>query len=301
MTVNPYFRRNIQGEQSLIESLTTEAIKIHGHEMVYIPREAVTEDKIFGEEISKFKDANRIEMYMENAEGFDGESDMTRFGLDIRENCTFIVSRKRFVEVMAHNTTIRDLGRPREGDLVYFDYPNNMFEIKYVEHDNPFYPLGAQHSFKLFCEAFKYTQEEVDTGESDMDDAVKTVADYMKQLGFSGGVSGGNFIEGEEIYVGATSDQQQAYGQVDSWTGLTAGNKYVTVNTVKGRFEIGDVVHGKTSLAQYTILTVADTDTRASNANTQDNEDLDLEANSDNIFDFTERDPFSEGLYGDPT
>ena len=66
-------------------------------------------------------------------------------------------------------------------------------------------------------------------------------------------------------------------------------------------FEIGDVVHGKTSLAQYTILTVADTDTRASNANTQDNEDLDLEANRDNIFDFTERDPFSEGLYGDPT
>ena len=301
MTVNPYFRRNVQGEQSLIESLTTEAIKIHGHEMVYIPREAVTEDKIFGEEISKFKDANRIEMYMENAEGFDGESDMTRFGLDIRENCTFIVSRKRFMEVMSHNTTIRDLGRPREGDLVYFDYPNNMFEIKYVEHDNPFYPLGAQHSFKLFCEAFKYTQEEVDTGESDMDDAVKAVADYMKQLGFSGGVSGGNFIEGEEIYVGATSDQQHAYGQVDSWTVPAAGNKYVTVNTVKGRFEIGDVVHGKTSLAQYTILTVADTDTRASNANTQDNEDLDLEANRDNIFDFTERDPFSEGLYGDPT
>jgi len=300
MTVNPYFRRNVQGEQSLIESLTTEAIKIHGHEMVYIPREAVTEDKILGEEISKFKDANRIEMYMENAEGFDGESDMTRFGLDIRENCTFIVSRKRFMEVMAHNTTIRDLGRPREGDLIYFDYPYNLFEIKYVEHDNPFYPLGARYSFKLFCEAFKYTQEEIDTGESDMDAVVKAVADYTKQLGFSGGVSGGNFIEGEEIYVGATSDQQHAYGNVDKWTvpASAAENKYVTVNMVKGSFEIGDVVRGKTSLAQYTILTVADTDTRTSKASTQDNEALDLEANRDNIFDFTEKDPFSEGGYG---
>ena len=300
MTVNPYFRRNVQGEQNLIESLTIEAIKIHGHEMVYIPRETVSEDKILGEEISKFKDANRIEMYMENAEGFDGESDMTRFGLDIRENCTFIVSRKRFMEVMAHNTTIRDLGRPREGDLVYFDYPTSLFEIKYVEHDNPFYPLGERYSFKLFCESFKYTQEEVDTGESDMDAVVEAVADYTKQLGFSGGVSGGNFIEGEEIYVGTTADRH-AYGNVDSWTVPAAGNKYVTVNTVNGLFEIGDVVHGKTSLAQYTILTVADTDTRASKASTQDNEDLDLEANRDNIFDFTERDPFSEGLYGDPT
>jgi Virus neck protein len=297
MTVNPYFRRNVQGEQSLIESLTTEAIKIHGHEMVYIPRETVSEDKILGEEISKFKDANRIEMYMENAEGFDGESDMTRFGLDIRENCTFVVSRKRFMEVMSHNTTIRDLGRPREGDLIYFDYPYNLFEIKYVEHDNPFYPLGARYSFKLFCEAFKYTQEEIDTGESDMDAVVKATANYTNKLEFSSGVSGGNFIEGEEIYVGATADQQQAYGNVDSWTVPAAGNKYVTVNTVKGPFQIGDVVHGKTSLAQYTILAVSDTDTRASSPNSQDNEAIDLETNRDNIFDFTERDPFSEGNY----
>ena len=213
MTVNPYFRRNVQGEQSLLESLTTEAIKIHGHEMVYIPRETVSEDKILGEEISKFKDANRIEMYMENAEGFDGESDMTRFGLDIRENCTFIVSRKRFNEVMAHNTTIRDLGRPREGDLIYFDYPTNLFEIKFVEHDNPFYPLGARYSFKLFCEAFKYTQEEIDTGETNLDAVVKVVADYTKKLEFSGTANGGDFYVGEEVYVGTTADRH-AYGNI---------------------------------------------------------------------------------------
>ena len=299
MTVNPYFRRNVQGEQSLLESLTTEAIKIHGHEMVYIPRETVSEDKILGEEISKFKDANRIEMYMENAEGFDGESDMTRFGLDIRENCTFIVSRKRFNEVMAHNTTIRDLGRPREGDLIYFDYPTNLFEIKYVEHDNPFYPLGARYSFKLFCESFKYTQEEIDTGETNLDAVVKVVADYTKKLEFSGTANGGDFYVGEEVYVGTTADRH-AYGNVDSWTVPATGNKYMNVNVAKGPFEVGDVVYGVTSTSSYTILAVSDTDTRASSANTQDNEAIDLEANRDNIFDFTEKDPFSEGLYGDP-
>ena len=299
MTVNPYFRRNVQGEQNLIESLTTEAIKIHGHEMVYIPRETVSEDKILGEEISKFKDANRIEMYMENAEGFDGESDMTRFGLDIRENCTFIVSRKRFMEVMAHNTTIRDLGRPREGDLIYFDYPTNLFEIKFVEHDNPFYPLGARYSFKLFCESFKYTQEEIDTGETNLDAVVKVVADYTKKLEFDRTVNGGDFYVGEEVYVGTTADRH-AYGNVDSWTVPATGNKYMNVNVAKGQFEVGDVVYGVTSTSSYTILAVSDTDTRASSANTQDNEAIDLEANRDNIFDFTEKDPFSEGLYGDP-
>lgn len=296
MAVNPYFRRNVQGEQTLLESLTTEAIKIHGHEMVYIPREAVTEDKILGEEVSKFKDANRIEMYMENAEGFDGESDMTRFGLDIRENCTFIVSKRRFLEVMGHNLSIRDLGRPREGDIIYFDYPYNLFEIKYVEHDNPFYPLGQRYSFKLYCESFKYTQEEIDTGESDMDAVVKAVATYKKR--FTLGSGSGTYTVGEEVYAG-TASNPHAVGFVDAYT-VTNDDppvKYLTVNVSKGTFENGDTVIGKTSGASYTITAIVDTDTRTTNANNQDNEALDLEANRDSIFDFTENDPFSEGPF----
>lgn len=297
MAVNPYFRRNNVGEQNLLESLTTEAIKIHGHEMVYIPRETVVDDKILGEEVSKFKDANRIEMYMENAEGFDGESDMTRFGLDIRENCTFIVSKRRFLEVMSHNATIRDLGRPREGDLVYFDYPYNLFEIKYVEHDNPFYPLGQRYSFKLYCEAFKYTQEEIDTGESDMDAAVQAVATYKKRFTIDINSGSGSYVVGEEVYSG-TSDNKHAIGRVDAKFDPT-GNApfYLVVNITKGKFDIGDVVRGSTSTVGYTITAIEDTDTRTTNANIQDNEAIDLEANRDNIFDFTEKDPFSEGQY----
>jgi hypothetical protein len=297
MAVNPYFRRNNVGEQNLLESLTTEAIKIHGHEMVYIPRETVNDDKIFGEEISKFKDANRIEMYMENAEGFDGESDMTRFGLDIRENCTFVVSKRRFLEVMSHNISIRDLGRPREGDLIYFDYPYNLFEIKYVEHDNPFYPLGQRYSFKLYCEAFKYTQEEIDTGESEMDAAVQAVATYKKR--FTLGAGSGTYTVGEEVYAGSSSTPH-AVGRVDAYT-VTSDDppiKYLTVNvTSKTGFDVGDTVVGRTSGASYSVTAITNTDTLTTNASIQDNEALDLEANRDNIFDFTEKDPFSEGLY----
>jgi hypothetical protein len=296
MAVNPYFRRNVTGEQALLESLTTEAIKIHGHEMVYIPRDTVKDDKIFGEEVSRFNDANRIEMYMENAEGFDGESDMTRFGLDIRENCTFIVSKRRFLEVMGHNLSIRDLGRPREGDLIYFDYPYNLFEIKFVEHDNPFYPLGQRYSFKLYCEAFKYTQEEIDTGESDMDSVVQAVATYKKR--FTLGSGSGTYTKGEEVYAGSVSSPH-AVGYVDAYT-VTNDDppiKYLTVNISSGKFEVGDTIVGKTSAASYPITAVTDTNIRTTNAKIQDNEALDLEANRDEIFDFTEKDPFSEGLY----
>ena len=94
MAVNPYFKRTVKNEQELLESLTTEAIKIYGHDMVYLPREKVTEDTILGEEVSEFKDANRIEMYLENSEGYEGDSEMSRFGLDVRESATFVVSRK---------------------------------------------------------------------------------------------------------------------------------------------------------------------------------------------------------------
>jgi len=297
MAVNPYFRRNVKGEQNLLESLTTEAIKIHGHEMVYIPRETVTDDKILGEEVSKFKDANRIEMYTENTEGFDGGTDMTRFGLDIRDNCTFIVSKRRFLEVMSHNTTIRDLGRPREGDLIYFDYPYGLFEIKYVEHENPFYPLGQRYSFKLYCEAFKYTQEEIDTGESDMDDVVKAIAKYQKRLTINISTGSGSYTVGEEVYAGTVTNKH-AIGRVDSKFDPTGtAPYYLVVNVSSGNFEVGDVVTGTTSAVSYTITAVTDTDTRTTNAKIQDNEAIDLEANRDNIFDFTEKDPFSEGQY----
>jgi len=295
MGVNPYFRRNVSGEQNLLESLTTEAIRIHGHEMVYIPREAVTNDKILGEEVSKFKDANRIEMYMENSEGFDGESDMTRFGLDIRANCTFSVSKRRFLEVMGHNETIRDLGRPREGDLIYFDYPFAIFEIKYVEHDNPFYPLGQRYAFKLYCEVFKYTQEQIDTGESDMDAIVSAIATFSKKLVLN---SSSQFTVGEEVYAG-NSATPHAVGYVDKWVATNDNPSvyYITVNVSKGNFEVGDTVIGRTSGASSVITAVTDTNIRVTNANIQDNEALDLEANRDAIFDFTENDPFSEGQY----
>ena len=294
MTVNPYFRRNKKGEQTLIESLTTEAIKIHGHDMVYIPRETVKEDFILGEEVSQFTDANRIEMYMENAEGYEGDSEMSRFGLDVRESATFIVSRKRFMDVMGHHKDIQKNSRPREGDLLYFDYPSSLFEIKFVEHDNPFYPGGELYSFKLSCEAFKYSNEKVETGETRVDSEILTTSDYL--VGITLGTGNGTYTVGEEVYTG-TVENKLAYGRVNLYSAPVGGTKFMRVNKQEGVFKVDDLLIGLVSGASYTIDGVYKTTVRATHEDNQDNEQLEVEENSDNIFDFTETDPFSEGNY----
>ena len=290
MAVNPYFKRTIKNEQELLESLTTEAIKIYGHDMVYLPREKVTEDTIFGEQVSEFKDANRIEMYMENSEGFEGDQEMSRFGLDVKETATFVVSRKRFLEVMGHNPDIRRIGRPREGDIIYFDYPYGMFEIKFVEHDNPFYQAGDRYCFKLSCEAFKSSNEKIDTGESELDAAMDVHSSYLQTVVVSGS---GNYIEGEEVYVG-TAANKRAYGRVVSWTSATGT---LLVNMQDGDFIVGETLVGASGATSRTITSVGESTTRAAHQDEQDNEQIQLEQTQDDIFDFTDTDPFSEGLY----
>lgn len=290
MAVNPYFKRTIKNEQELLESLTTEAIKIYGHDMVYLPREKVTEDTIFGEQVSEFKDANRIEMYMENSEGFEGDQEMSRFGLDVKETATFVVSRKRFLEVMGHNPDIRRIGRPREGDIIYFDYPYGMFEIKFVEHDNPFYQAGDRYCFKLSCEAFKSSNEKIDTGESELDAAMDVHSSYLQTVVVSGS---GNYIEGEEVYVG-TAANKRAYGRVVSWTSATGT---LLVNMQEGDFIVGETLVGASGATSRTITSVGESTTRAAHQDEQDNEQIQLEQTQDDIFDFTDTDPFSEGLY----
>lgn len=291
MGVNPYFRRTIKNEQELLESLTTEAIKIYGHDMVYLPREKVTEDTILGEQVSEFTDANRIEMYMENSEGYEGDSEMSRFGLDVKDSATFVVSRKRFLEVMGHNPEIRKIGRPREGDIIYFDYPYGMFEIKYVKHDNPFYQAGDRYCFKLSCEAFKSSNEKIDTGESELDAAMDVHSSYLQTVVVAAG--SGNYIEGEEVYVG-TVGNKRAYGRVVSWTSAT---NTLLVNMQEGDFIVGETLVGASGATSRTVSSVGESTTRAAHEDEQDNEQIQLEQTQDDIFDFTDTDPFSEGLY----
>ena len=170
MATNPHFKRE-SVDQNLIEDLVVETIKMHGHDFLYIPRTLVNEDTLFGEDtISKFENAVEIEMYVSTVDGFEGEGEIiSKLGFEIRDSMGVVVSRKRFTEEFAH---LSDITHPREGDLLYFPLTNGLFEIKFVETENPFYQAGKLYTYDLSCELFRYSHEDFDTG----DDRVDSVA-----------------------------------------------------------------------------------------------------------------------------
>jgi hypothetical protein len=211
MSTNAYFNNFAYGrEQDLVEDLTIEAIKIYGHNVKYMPRTLVNVDHLFGEDVlSKFDEAINVEMYIKNVEGFEGEGDLlSRFGLEIRDQITFTVARKRFDQAITSPKILTEVGynlihesgdnnapsrqfltgakdtesfmlegsdylntinRPQEGDLIYFPMVGKIFEIKFVEHEQIFYQTGRLQTYDVRCELFEYSSERIDTGNTEID------------------------------------------------------------------------------------------------------------------------------------
>jgi len=205
MALNHYFNQKAKNEQNLYEDIIIESLKIYGQDVYYLPREIVNENDIFGEDVpSKFSSAYKIEMYIENTEGFDGEGDLfTKFGVEIRDAATFIVSRKRWTNVVGQMNNKIESIRPREGDLIYLTLTNKLFEIMHVEHEQPFYQLSNLPTFKLRCELFTYSDERLDTNVDVIDNIEKL--GYNLKLLMNQGVDSINsrysydFMEGEFV------------------------------------------------------------------------------------------------------
>lgn len=177
MATNFYFQAgNTSGttsEQRLIEDLIIESLKIYGHDVYYLPRTSVKLDKLFGEDIlSQFTQAYPIEMYFSSVDGFEGEREIfTKFGIEIRDRATFVVAKRRWEESVSNQSPTIELPlRPAEGDLIYFPKTDAMFEIKYVEFMNPFYQLGKFYVYSLQVELYQYSNENIETGITDIDD-----------------------------------------------------------------------------------------------------------------------------------
>ena len=159
-------------EQRLIEDLIIESLKIYGHDVFYLPRTLVKEDTIFDEDtLSKFTQAYPLEMYLENVEGFGGDGELfSKFGLEVRDSATFILARRRWDElVISSGGTFTQDTRPSEGDLLYFQKTNSLFEIREVEFNNPFYQANKLYIYRLKCELFEYSSEVIETGITELD------------------------------------------------------------------------------------------------------------------------------------
>lgn len=165
MPLNSLFPRGNQSERWMMENLIIESIRMYGQEFYYIPRTVIAMDDVLGEDnLSKFKDAYMIECYIDNIDNWGGQgSFMSKFGLQIEEQATLTVARRRWDELVGQygKTIIPD--RPCEGDLMYFPLSDSMFEVKFVEHQSPFYQLGQLPVYKLKVELFQYSSERFET------------------------------------------------------------------------------------------------------------------------------------------
>jgi len=184
MARNVYFTDKVRSEQNLYEDIVIESLKIYGQDVYYIPRDIVAEDRIFGDDIpSRFNSSHKIEMYIENIEGFDGEGDLfTRFGVEIRDEATFIVAKSRWSAQVQRASNSLQGDRPTEGDLIWLPLPKSMFEISHVEHEQPFYQVENVPVYKMRCNLFEYTGEDFDTSIDGIQDIEQ---DYSYQYAVS--------------------------------------------------------------------------------------------------------------------
>lgn len=171
MPTNVYFKNGTVGEQNLLEDLIIEAIGIYGHDVYYIPRKIIDRDRILNEDvISKFDESYKIEMYVENVDGFGGDGKLlSKFGLEIRDQITLVLSRRRWNTMIARYGNPPGSVLPREGDLIFFTATKSLFEIRYVSSLEPFLQLNNLPVFKLTCELFEYGGQDMQTGVEKID------------------------------------------------------------------------------------------------------------------------------------
>ena len=170
MATNPYFSQSVKSEQNVYEDIIIESLKMYGQDVYYLPRDIINEDKVLNEVTSRFNSSYKIEMYIENLEGFDGEGDLfSKFGVEIRDQATFVVSRRRWDQTIKRYDNEISAVRPLEGDVLYIPFSQKLFEITHVEHEQPFYQLTNLPTYKLRCELFEFSREEFDTNVTEID------------------------------------------------------------------------------------------------------------------------------------
>ena len=371
MATNSVFHTNnlaaLKTEQNLYRDLIKEAIQIYGHDVYYVDRTTVATDTILGEDsLSKFTTQHPIEMYVEDAEGgYAGEKEiMSQFGLENRNEITFVVSKQRFQEMDSQvtleddtdttggsilleagsinqsslsatlntvtksfifnedgdnivleddNTTFllseesgsefyilmdtatTDADRPQEGDLVYHPILGKMFQVNFVDHDQPFHQLDNNPVYKLRCQQFEYSQEQIDTGITTIDaiedDISTSTAEHQFTLEQS-------TTYNEDIRIFHTA-QDEGLLLIDGTDGdsTNAGDNIIiedettsagTNILLENEADSGD----KSYLLQETYI-VGDSSTNTSNIDKTAQNEL-FDQLDDNVLDFSEKNPFGD-------
>ena len=203
-----FFSQAVRSEQNLYEDLVIESLKIFGQQVYFIPRTLVNRDDVLNEDpASRFDDAYLIEAYLENIDGFEGQGDLySKFGLEIRDEATFVISRRQWEKIVGIFSSDLTNPRPQEGDVLFLPMTNSFFEISFVEDDSPFYQLSNLPVYRMQCSLFEYADEDFDTGIESIDQKTGASA-YQVTMDLA--ITGGNHFEIGEVV-------QQTVGQNDS-------------------------------------------------------------------------------------
>ena len=293
MARNTYFSQGSVREKDLYEDMVVEALSIYGQDVYYIPRDIVSSDDIINETIeSKFSSSYLVEMYIENTEGFDGDGDLLgKFGLEIRDQVTLIVARRSFTRA----TNGSGLTRPKEGDLIYIPLSKSLFELKFVEHEQPFYQLNNLTVFKLSCELFEYNNEDIDTG-LDLIDDVQKIHEVTTSIGITY-TSTERFEIGEEVTItfgDSSTGTTEVLGFDEDQTPiiLNLGTLTITDGTIN-KIRVGNSIVGSKSNAIATVSAAEDLKSEIY-SNDEFDDAADFETINDNYLDFSEINPFGE-------
>ena len=293
MATNQFFNfspNQVTTEQLLIEDLLIESMKIHGMDVYYLPRESRDKiDRLWGEDqLKTFDTALPIEMYLENTSGMEGEGDLiSKFGLEIRDEVTMLVSRRRF------NFVVTTLERPREGDIVYVPVFENFFEITYVEHEEHqamFHTLGRGRGGNVFVYAlrmkqFVFSNEQIQTGVEEVDEKLE----YPSiDLVLDSGSGDFDAVNKEIVYQGTDLDNATAFATVSTWDTATLTLGVILVN---GLFANTANVRGESSGAEWIMSHLDDlTPMEKEYEDLHDNKQVETESNA--ILSFDENNPF---------
>tara|TARA_B100000131_G_scaffold272533_1_gene273521 strand:- start:150 stop:1007 length:858 start_codon:yes stop_codon:yes gene_type:complete len=282
MSTNPYFNKNYssQSEQDLYDDLMEESIKIHGIDIHYLPREIQKIDSLFKDvEVSRFNTTHEIEMFIDSVEQFGGEGDfLSKFGLEIRDTLELTVMVNRFETL--------NIGRPKEGDLIFFPFNKQLFEVMFVEDEQIFYTLGKKFVYRIKLELFEYSNQMINTGVEDIDNIQYKNA-YSIELTTTNGT--GDYIVGENVFQGADLSSATAKGRVASWE-----NNTLELIDVVGKFVEGVNVVGDAGASYEIDLPDNYEDVELDIPNDPLSDNIDYEKEADKVIDFSENNPFSE-------
>ena len=288
MPTSPYFptyHQGHSGEQNLVQDLVDEQIKLFGSDIYYLPKTILADNTLDEVRYTKYQDQFQIEMMLINVMGFgDNAEFVSKFGLQITDEIIFRVSTKRWDEEVAEHSMAAKLTvpeRPNEGDLLYYPLTQNLYEIKYVGKEEPFFQFGKIQFYAITAELYQVGSDDLATGVAEID-AIEELFDTAISLTM--GVGGtGDFTAGETVTGGTTSTT----AEVKSWDSST---RILQVINRTGTFAANESLTGNDSSAVWVVSTF---DT-LQNTNSEYDQNRAIENEADNVVDWSETNPFGE-------